>query len=155
VIKFITITVKPESEGEADAAWAADITGVEGAGANGSNGSTTAVTAAVTNGAVTHGAASNGAAAEAAVTDVAASNGAATHAEPSNGAIATAVASNGSSSNGANGASPTCGRTTRFGSLLRRTSLDEVPQIFNVLRGEMSVVGPRPERRSYVDLFEG
>jgi exopolysaccharide biosynthesis polyprenyl glycosylphosphotransferase len=45
-------------------------------------------------------------------------------------------------------------RATRFGNLLRRTSLDEWPQLFNVLRGEMSIVGPRPERASYVAMFE-
>jgi lipopolysaccharide/colanic/teichoic acid biosynthesis glycosyltransferase len=50
----------------------------------------------------------------------------------------------------------TCGddpRITRIGRLLRKTKIDELPQLINILKGEMSLVGPRPEIRQYVELF--
>jgi lipopolysaccharide/colanic/teichoic acid biosynthesis glycosyltransferase len=44
-------------------------------------------------------------------------------------------------------------RLTRFGQFLRATSLDELPELFNVLKGEMSLVGPRPLLIKYLDRY--
>jgi sugar transferase EpsL len=48
---------------------------------------------------------------------------------------------------------PDAERLTRFGSFLRSTSLDDIPQVFNVLRGEMSLVGPRPLLMQYLKRY--
>ena len=45
-------------------------------------------------------------------------------------------------------------RVTKIGKILRKTSLDELPQLFNILMGEMSLVGPRPERPQFVEKFK-
>ncbi len=44
-------------------------------------------------------------------------------------------------------------RVTKFGKILRSTSLDELPQLFNVIRGEMSIIGPRPLPVQYLNLY--
>lgn len=45
-------------------------------------------------------------------------------------------------------------RVTRVGKVLRRTSMDELPQLINILKGDMSIVGPRPERPQFVEKFK-
>ena len=45
-------------------------------------------------------------------------------------------------------------RVTKVGNLIRKTKIDELPQLYNVLKGDMSFVGPRPEVSRYVELFK-
>ena len=55
---------------------------------------------------------------------------------------------------GCNGVDSDCLRLTPLGSLLRKTSLDELPELWNVLRGEMSLVGPRPLLMQYLERYD-
>lgn len=45
-------------------------------------------------------------------------------------------------------------RVTRVGKFLRKSKIDELPQLFNVLKGDMSLIGPRPEVKTYVELYD-
>jgi lipopolysaccharide/colanic/teichoic acid biosynthesis glycosyltransferase len=56
--------------------------------------------------------------------------------------------------NGAQWAQPEDDRITRVGRFIRKVRIDELPQLFNVIKGTMSFVGPRPERPEFVQGFE-
>ncbi len=64
--------------------------------------------------------------------------------------LAAQAAQNGNAPGGVEGVD----RRTRVGTFLRKTSIDELPQLLNVLKGQMSLVGPRPERPEFVEKFE-
>lgn len=55
--------------------------------------------------------------------------------------------------NGMQWAAKNDNRVTRVGKIIRKTRIDEIPQFVNVLKGEMSIIGPRPERKYYTDQF--
>ncbi|BCV57519.1 hypothetical protein TUM17384_14640 [Shewanella algae] len=56
--------------------------------------------------------------------------------------------------NGAQWASKNDSRVTRVGRLIRKTRIDELPQIINILKGDMSIIGPRPEREVFIERLE-
>lgn len=56
--------------------------------------------------------------------------------------------------NGAKWAEKNDPRITKIGLFIRKTRIDELPQLFNILKGEMSLVGPRPERPMFTEKFE-
>ena len=55
--------------------------------------------------------------------------------------------------NGAQWATKNDPRVTRFGKIMRKTRIDEIPQLINILRGEMSLIGPRPERPEFIEML--
>jgi lipopolysaccharide/colanic/teichoic acid biosynthesis glycosyltransferase len=57
-------------------------------------------------------------------------------------------------SDGAQWARKNDSRVTRVGSFIRKTRIDELPQLFNIIKGEMSLVGPRPEREFFINDLE-
>ena len=60
----------------------------------------------------------------------------------------------GAEQNGAQWAQKNDPRVTKFGLFMRKTRLDEIPQLINIIRGEMSFIGPRPERPEFIEILE-